>query len=209
MILTDSKHSDRPTSRLQQAVSSLFALAVISICLMAASPFSAAANPCPAAEDFKPQVLNCGFNTVATDHARTCSMQVHAEADAAIADAQQALRSCTPAKLNAAARRVIAALATMGQQTDLVGNYTHAMIDNPESVSAGTSLECFNREFDKIQIIVNAMDDDISRVKATYDIHDQGFAPTAPVARFDAGTDPGDLRYSDRDLAAAISLCIE
>jgi hypothetical protein len=111
------------------------------------------------------QINNCGRNVVAVEYAQACLAIVKNESEAALATLRTARSSRDRETLSAAIKGVAEQIKTVQEQTAAVADYTKAMIDDPKSRGRETSLECFNTSFDKLQKVVNDMDDKITGMK--------------------------------------------
>ena len=143
---------------------------VLSISFILFGFVPAFADSCPAAKEFEAQIISCGNNSVAVDHAKECMKSVQAEGEALVNELHQAASSRDRQKLNTAIQQSVGRITLMQDQTDKVAKYADVMIDDPNSNSLKTSLECFVTNFKKLQKLINVMDDEIIRAMQARDV---------------------------------------
>jgi hypothetical protein len=137
-------------------------------CALVGNDF-AFAQSCKTVQEVEAEIIMCGENYKAVEHTAKCLSLVESESKVVIAQLSQAMSSRDRRLIKGVIQSSADQIKLMLNQSETAGHYAQAMIDTPGSTSAATSLPCFNKNFEKLQELIDKMDDAISKTQDKYD----------------------------------------
>jgi hypothetical protein len=126
------------------------------------------ADPCNASKELENKIISCRDNVLAPQYGRECLTIIKKESEVVSAALRKAVASHNRQVLKDAINQTTEQIKTMQSQAANVADYAQTMIDFPDSYRRETSAECFNTNFDKLQKVVDEIDNQIILAKRAY-----------------------------------------
>lgn len=136
-------------------------------------------SACPTEDDMDELILSCGDNAHIAQKAKDCSDQTIAawKTAAKAAEAKLGLNANkTTSQKNSQAKAktdydeaikvLTAQIANMESNTDLISDFTEAMVNYPDAKTMEDSPDCFVDEFNNVQKIVTNLEEETAQARA-------------------------------------------